>query len=196
MECTAAHSCDYTAAERTLYSAGVSSEDAQLPVALRLSKHFYDTVGEEVTKEFVDAINAVDLSYRTEFRELFSAHFGSLRAEMGGLRTEWRGEMEGLRAEWRAEMEGLRAEWRAEMEGLRAEWRSDTERLRAEWRLETASFEGRLDARIAVLEGRMDSFQQRVIGDVKGMKSELVGWMIGLWFGSIAVALAIRAFGG
>ena len=112
-----------------------------MPVALKLSKQFYETVGQEVADEFVDALNAVDLSYRTEFRELFAAHFGQLRAE--------------------------------------------TERLAVELR-----------ARIDLQDERIEKIRAQVNGDLKGMKSELIGWMVGLWFVSVALALLTRAFGG
>jgi len=58
-----------------------------MPVTLKLSKLFYDTFGQEATDELVDALNAVDQSYRSEFRELFEAHFGRLQAEMKQLET-------------------------------------------------------------------------------------------------------------
>lgn len=78
-----------------------------MPVAIKLSKRFYDTFGQEVTNELVDALNAVDTSYRAEFRELFSAHFGQLRAEMERLAAQLRGEMNQLGTELRGEMKQL-----------------------------------------------------------------------------------------
>jgi hypothetical protein len=104
----------------------------------------------------VDALNAVDTSYRAEFRELFSSHFGQLRAETDKLAVELRSEMKQLEA------------------GLKAN----------------------VDIRIARLEGRMDAFQEKATGDLKAMKSELVGWMVGLWFVSVALAILARAWTG
>lgn len=56
-----------------------------MPVALKLSKEFYDRLGKEVANEFVDSLNAVDQSYRQEFRELFDANFRRLEARLDGV---------------------------------------------------------------------------------------------------------------
>src|SRR5207253_11000002 len=128
---------------------------------------FYDKFGQEVTNEFVDALNAVDTSYRAEFRELFSSHFGQLRAETDKLAVELRAETDKLAVALRSEMKQLEA-------GLKAN----------------------VDIRIAGLEGRMDAFQEKATGDLKAMKSELVGWMVGLWFVSVALAILARAWTG
>lgn len=46
-----------------------------MPVTLKLSKKFYDTFGEQVTNEFVDAFNQVDATYRSDLRELNESNF-------------------------------------------------------------------------------------------------------------------------
>lgn len=56
-----------------------------MPVALKLSKEFYDRLGKEVANEFVDSLNAVDQSYRQEFRELFDANFRRIEGRMDGI---------------------------------------------------------------------------------------------------------------
>lgn len=53
-----------------------------MPVTAKLSKKFYDKLGDEVTNELVEWLNTVDTSYRQEFRELFDAHFGRLDARL------------------------------------------------------------------------------------------------------------------
>jgi len=44
-------------------------------VTAKLSKRFYDVLGEDVANELVDWFNAVDLTYRTELRELNELNF-------------------------------------------------------------------------------------------------------------------------
>lgn len=46
-----------------------------MPITLKLSKQFYDTFGEQVANEFVDAINQVDATYRADLRELNESNF-------------------------------------------------------------------------------------------------------------------------
>ena len=63
-----------------------------MPVTARLSKKFYEKFGEDVTNELVDWFNAVDLTYRTDLRELNELNFARfdarLKAELQALRAE------------------------------------------------------------------------------------------------------------
>lgn len=53
-----------------------------MPITAKLSRQFYEKLGDEVTNELVTWLNAVDDSYRQEFKDLFSANFAQLRAEI------------------------------------------------------------------------------------------------------------------
>ncbi len=46
-----------------------------MPVTLKLSKKFYETFGEQVTNELVDAFNQVDATYRSDLREMNESNF-------------------------------------------------------------------------------------------------------------------------
>ncbi|MGA2382670.1 MAG: hypothetical protein ABSG61_04470 [Gemmatimonadales bacterium] len=64
-----------------------------MPITAKLSRKFYEKLGDEVADELVNWLNAVDLSYRQEFRELFEAHFGRFEARLGQQTAELRSEM-------------------------------------------------------------------------------------------------------
>ncbi len=53
-----------------------------VPVTARLSKRFYDVLGEDVANELVDWFNAVDLTYRTDLRELNEPNFARFDAKL------------------------------------------------------------------------------------------------------------------
>jgi hypothetical protein len=53
-----------------------------LPVTAKLSKRFYDVLGEDVANELVDWFNAVDLTYRNDLRELNELNLARLDAKM------------------------------------------------------------------------------------------------------------------
>jgi hypothetical protein len=61
-------------------------------VTAKLSKRFYDVLGEDVANELVDWFNAVDLTYRNDLRELNELNFARFDAKqeqrMAELRTE------------------------------------------------------------------------------------------------------------
>ncbi len=63
-----------------------------MPITAKLSKKFYDKLGDEVANELVEWPNTVDTSYRQEFKELFEANFGRLEArldaKLGALKSE------------------------------------------------------------------------------------------------------------
>jgi hypothetical protein len=111
-----------------------------VPVTAKLSKKFYDTLGDEVTNEPVAWLNAVDESYRSEFRDLFAANFGRPEAEMPALQAR-------LQADIRA-LEGT-------IEAKIDKARSETEQRLLVLEAQMAAFETRIDARLGRFEARM-----------------------------------------
>jgi hypothetical protein len=74
-----------------------------VPVTAKLSKRFYEVLGEDVANELVDWFNAVDLSYRTDLRELNELNFArfdaKLEQRLAELRSELLTEIQRLRAD-------------------------------------------------------------------------------------------------
>ena len=78
-----------------------------MPVTARLSKRFYEVLGEDVTNELVDWFNAVDLTYRTDLRELNELNFARFDAKLEQRLVELRSE---LQTEFRTGLHSLRAD--------------------------------------------------------------------------------------
>jgi hypothetical protein len=53
-----------------------------MPVTAKLSKLFYERLGEEVANELVDWFNAVDATYRGDLRELNALNFSRFDAKL------------------------------------------------------------------------------------------------------------------
>ena len=53
-----------------------------MPVTAKLSKAFYDALGERVANELVDWFNAVDATYRADLKELNETNFARSDAKM------------------------------------------------------------------------------------------------------------------
>lgn len=85
-----------------------------MPVTAKLSKRFYEVLGEDVANELVDWFNAVDLTYRADLRELNELNFARFDAKLEQRLAE-------LRAELRQEIAELRTEVRTELHALRAD---------------------------------------------------------------------------
>jgi ABC-type phosphate transport system auxiliary subunit len=53
-----------------------------VPVTAKLSRKFYDALGDDVANELVEWFNQVDLTYRTELRELNETNFARFDAKL------------------------------------------------------------------------------------------------------------------
>jgi DNA anti-recombination protein RmuC len=107
-----------------------------VPVTARLSKRFYDVLGEDVANELVDWFNAVDLTYRADLRDLNELNFArfdaKLEQRLAELRAELRQEIAELRTALRQDIAELRAQLRTEIAGLRVEFRTELHQVRTE----------------------------------------------------------------
>lgn len=109
-----------------------------MPVTAKLSKHFYDVLGEDVANELVDWFNAVDLTYRTELRELNELNYArfdaKLEQRLAELRAELRQDMAALWAGVHSQTSALReadAGIRGELNRGLAELRAEIHAVRA-----------------------------------------------------------------
>ena len=73
-----------------------------MPVTARLSKKFYDRLGEDIANELVELLNVIDATYRGELKEINEINFARFEAKL-----EQR--IDGLRAELKADLAGLNA---------------------------------------------------------------------------------------
>ena len=74
--------------------------------------------GEDVANELVEWFNAVDLTYRTDLRELNELNFARFDAKLEQRLVTLRAE---LLTELRTEIAGLRLEFRTDLQQVRAE---------------------------------------------------------------------------
>ena len=78
-----------------------------VPVTAKLSRKFYETLGDDVANELVDWFNSVDATYRSDLRELNELNFGRFDAKMGERIAELRGEMKSELAQLDAKVTAL-----------------------------------------------------------------------------------------
>jgi hypothetical protein len=99
-----------------------------VPVTAKLSRSFYDKLGDDIAGELVDWFNAVDADYKRDLRELNDRNWERFRGELGAQRTEVHAEFAKVRAEFHAEFAKVRAEFgqfRAEIQTALAAQRSE-----------------------------------------------------------------------
>jgi hypothetical protein len=81
-----------------------------MPVTAKLSKRFYDVLGEDIANELVDWFNAVDLTYRADLRELNELNFARFDAKLEQRLADLRAELRQEMAEFRTDLHGLRSD--------------------------------------------------------------------------------------
>lgn len=104
-----------------------------MPVTARLSKNFYDRLGEDIAGELVDWFNQVDATYRSDLRELNELNFARFDAKL---------------------------EQRITASEAKVDLRLTLFEAKIEKRL--TEFEAKIDHRIGALERRMDVFEARM----------------------------------
>jgi hypothetical protein len=97
----------------------------RVPVTAKLSKHFYDTFGDDIANELVDWFNQVDATYRGELRELNEVNFARFDAKLEQRITEVKAELRHEVGDLRSEVATLRVELRADLQAGLANLRSE-----------------------------------------------------------------------
>lgn len=87
-----------------------------MPVTAKLSKRFYEVLGEDVATELVNWFNDVDATYRAGLRELNEINFARFDAKVGERLTELRADFDRRFASLDAKLQTLRTEFDASVQ--------------------------------------------------------------------------------
>jgi hypothetical protein len=138
----------------------------RVPVTAKLSRKFYEKLGDDIAAELVDWFNAVDATYKSDLKETNELNWERYKATLHAESSSLREEMTSLRGELRGEMASLRGELRGEMASLGGELREEMASLRGDLRAE-----------------------------MKAMQSNLMKWMFIYWSGTVATIIGLGYFG-
>ena len=154
-----------------------------MPVTAKLSKSFYDALGENVADELVDWFNQVDATYRADLRELNDLNFQRFDAKMGERFAEFETKMERRFAGMEAKMDQRFAD---------TETKTDQRFTHTDAKMEI----GLASLRDELLE-RLVSQQQ--FADSRAEVSDKLGdfmkWTVVLWTTTILAVIATGMFG-
>jgi len=92
-----------------------------MPVTARLSKRFYEALGEDVANEMVDWFNSVDTTYKSDLRDLIEVQAQRFDAKLEQRLAETRADLRSEISQVRAEVGQVRAEMGVGFAQLRAE---------------------------------------------------------------------------
>ena len=158
-----------------------------MPVTARLSKQFYDRLGEEIANELVEWFNAVDATYRADLRELNELNFSRFDAKL-----------EQRLAEFSARLEQRLAAFAGRLEQVThrlSELQASVDRRFNEADGRITALEGRttaLEGRITALEGKVDRLgveltariaasEERIKAVLEQRLAQQTRWLFGAW---------------
>jgi hypothetical protein len=165
-------------------TAGIPLETA-VPVTAKLSKQFYERLGDQVVNELAEWLNRVDATYKGELREINELNFARFNAHMD---------------QRFAEFDIRFAQFEARMEKRMSEFEARIEKRMGDFEVRMSEFEVRIEKRLGAFEVRMSEFEVRIekrLGEFevrieRGFKEQtrwmFVAWtslmipIIGLWF--------------
>jgi hypothetical protein len=87
-----------------------------VPVTAKLSRKFYEKLGDDVANELVEWFNLVDATYRSDLRELNELNFARFDAKVEQRWAQFEAKLERRVTELDAKLERRIAELRAEMQ--------------------------------------------------------------------------------
>ena len=137
-----------------------------MPVTAKLSRRFYEKLGDDVANELVEWFNSVDLAYRTDLRELNELNFARFDAKV-----------EQRFAESDARVEKRFAEQDVKFEKRFAEQDVKLEKRFAE---QDVKLEKRFAEQDVKLEKRLSGFESR-----------MMRWMFVYWTGTMVGTAAL-----
>jgi hypothetical protein len=99
-----------------------------MPVTAKLSRLFYERLGEQITNELVEWFNAVDLTYRTDLRDINELNYARFSEGVGARFAAQDARIDKMFAEFEVRMEKRFAEFEVRMEKRFAEMSVQMER--------------------------------------------------------------------
>ncbi len=135
-----------------------------MPVTAKLSRSFYDRLGDDLANELVEWFNQVDATYRGDLRQLNELNFSRFDASVG----ERFAVSEIKFAEFESRMEKRMTEFEARIEKRLMEFETRMTEFEARIEKRQAEFEARIEKRLNEVElamhHRFDVLQWRMLG--------------------------------
>ncbi|GBD32410.1 hypothetical protein HRbin33_01375 [bacterium HR33] len=103
-----------------------------MPVTVKLSKLFYERLGEEIANEMVDWFNAVDATYRDDLRQLNELNFARFDAKLEQRVVELDAKIDGVAKQLDAKIDQVAVQLDAKINHVAAQLDSKIDRVAAE----------------------------------------------------------------
>ena len=153
-----------------------------MPVTAKLSKKFYDTLGEDIANELVDWFNQVDATYRSELRDLNELNFARFDAKLEQRIAEVRADIAVLHGKIESQVDALNHKVDAQVGALNHKVDAQVDALNHKVDAQVDALSNKIDTQAESLRGYMDS-------RIDSLRAELIKWMFLFWLGTVATML-------
>jgi hypothetical protein len=146
-----------------------------VPVTARLSKSFYDRLGEAVTNELVDWLNQVDATYRSDLRELNEQNFARFDAKL--------------------EQRFAQADAKLEQRFAQADVKLEQRFAQADVKLERGLGDLRTELRVglAALDAKIDAVNDRTVARLDAALLKQTRFFFLAWASLLAAIISLRS---
>jgi len=144
-----------------------------MPHTAKFSRRFYEKLGDQVVNELVDWLNTVDLTYKSELRELNEISLQRVDATI------------------RSEINSLRGELKKDIATLRGEVKEDIATLRGEFKGDVATLRGDMDSGLANLRADLKGDIAGLRSEMTSMRADMIKWMFVFWATSALIMLGL-----
>lgn len=127
-----------------------------MPVTAKLSRKFYETLGDDIANELVEWFNQVDATYRADLRELNELNFARFDASLKQQMAELESRLDKRITSLAVDMAELESRLDGRINGLAA--------------------------KMAELESKLES---KLDNRITGLRADLIKWMFTFWIGTL-----------
>ncbi len=164
-----------------------------MPVTAKLSKKFYDTLGEDIANELVDWFNQVDATYRSELRDLNELNFGRFDAKLEQRIAEVKADIAVFQGWVESQVNALNGKVEVQVGVLNGKIDTQIDALGGKIDTQIDALSGKIDTQVDVLSGKIDtqaeSLRDYMDSRIDSLRAELIKWMFLFWLGTVATML-------
>ena len=161
-----------------------------MPVTARLSKAFYDRLGERVTNELVGWFNDVDATYRNDLKDLNELNFARFDAKVEQRFAHYDAKWETRFVEFEAKFDKRFVEFEAKFDKRLVEFEAKFDKrlvdLEAKVDKRLVDLESRLDKRFVDFEASIDqrfaALEAKLLTHMEQRFADQTRWMFGTLF--------------
>ena len=137
-----------------------------MPVTAKLSRRFYEQLGDELANELVDWLNTVDATYRSDLDRLNELNFARFDAKLEQRLAQLKMELE---TTWEKRFAQLETSWEQRLGQMDAKWEQRIGQMETKW------------------EQRLAHLEIRLTKDFAALRTDMVRWMFAFWTGTLLV---------